>query len=349
MSVYTIRQSRVIALCLIFLLGIFLVYSLFPLFTSILGAVVLYVLFKTLYIYLAEKKKIRPAISATLIILLSFIIIIIPFVGLAVLLTNKILYFNEHPETINKIISSAEKFIGKNFDPDLVKNSIEKASGWAVGLLSSFVDATLTTFLTIAMMYFFFYFMLTKYQTFEGTLIKYLPFREKNAAHFAEELKNMTFANIVGQGIIALAQGVSMYIGFLIFGISDAFFWGVICFFLSFLPVIGSAGVFLPVGLVEIASGDSFSGFGIIIFGLVAVSNIDNLLRLWLNKWLGDIHPIITITGIVIGIPVFGILGLVFGPLLISTFILLIRLYEAALADKSSEKERVVSKSEIGN
>jgi predicted PurR-regulated permease PerM len=85
----------------------------------------------------------------------------------------------------------------------------------------------------------------------------------------------------------------------------------------------------------------------VIIFGFVAVSNIDNLLRLWINKWLGNIHPLISITGIVIGIPIFGILGIVFGPLLISIFVLLIKLYEAAFADQTNEKERIVKEDEI--
>jgi predicted PurR-regulated permease PerM len=99
--------------------------------------------------------------------------------------------------------------------------------------------------------------------------------------------------------------------------------------------------------LIEIASGNTFNGIGIIIFGFVAVTNIDNLLRLWINKWIGNIHPLISITGIVIGIPIFGILGIVFGPLLISTFVLLVKLYETAYAEKSNEKERVVREEEI--
>ena len=349
MSVYTIKQSRIIALVLIFLLGIFLLYSLHPLFTALLGAVVLYVLFKPMFTYLAEKRKWNKALASTAVILITIIIIIIPFTGLVWMMTDKILYFNDHPETLNKIITAIEKFIGETFDQNLVKDTLNKASGWAIGVFSAFLDTTLSTLLTISMMYFFLYFMFTKNEVFESTLIKYMPFREKNSEHFAKELKNMTFANTIGQGIIAFAQAALMYVGFLIFNISDPLFWSVICFFVSFLPVIGSAAVFVPAGLFEIASGNNFNGFGIIIFGFVAVANIDNVLRLWINKWLGNIHPIITITGIVIGIPIFGILGLVFGPLLISTFILLIRLYEAAYADKTSEKERVVKESEIEN
>jgi predicted PurR-regulated permease PerM len=174
-----------------------------------------------------------------------------------------------------------------------------------------------------------------------------MPFRGRNSVHFVQEFKNITYSNVIGQGIVALAQGIFLSIGFIIFKIPDPVFWGMICFFVSFLPIIGSAAVFIPAGLIEIASGDNFSGFGILIYGFIAVANIDNLLRIWVNSWIGNIHPLITITGIVIGIPLFGILGLVFGPLLISFFLLLIRMYEAVYSDNNVEKERVVRKSEL--
>jgi predicted PurR-regulated permease PerM len=347
MPLYSVNQSRIIALCLIILLGIFLIYSLSNLLTAILAAVILYVLFKPMFIYFSEKLKIKRAFSAAIVIVVSFIIIIMPFTGLVWMMTEKILYYKNHPETINQLIATLETFIGDTFDAETVNDVLNQASTWVLGLFSSFIDATLAIMLTVAMMYFFIYFMFTKHEVFEGTLIKYMPYREKNSVHFAKELKNMTFANVVGQGIISFAQALVLAIGFVIFGIPDPFFWGVICFFLSFLPVIGSAGVFVPAGLFELAAGDSFAGFGILIYGFVVVSNIDNLLRLWINKWIGDIHPLITITGIIIGLPIFGILGLVFGPLLISMFILLVRLYEEAFANEHKQKERVVDPEEL--
>lgn len=348
MSIYSIKQSKIIAIILILIIGLFLFYSLHELYTAILASVVLYVLFKPMYIYFLEK-KIPKGISVTIVIIISFLIIILPFITFVGMIVDKIIYFKENPEPINKFTSTIEEFAGKNFDPSTVKDMINKAGAWVVSLFPSFLSEAAALLLTISMMYFFLYFMLTKYKIFESTLIKYMPFREKNTGYFAKELQNMTFSNTVGQGIISLAQSIFLGIGFLIFGIPDPVFWGLVCFFLSFVPVIGSAGVFVPAGIFEIASGDNFSGFGIMIFGFIVVANVDNLLRLWINKWIGDIHPLITITGIVIGLPLFGILGLVFGPLLISLFILLIKLYEAAYtnANGTIQKERVVNEDEI--
>jgi predicted PurR-regulated permease PerM len=351
MSVYTINQSRIISIVLILLMGLFIVYALSNLVAAILGAVVLYVLFRPFFIWLTTEKKINRPLSVTFIILISFTIIIIPFLALSILLVNKILYYMENPEIITQIISKIETFVGQNLkQKGMVENYVERAGEYVVSMFPIVMDTALAILLTIAMMYLFLYFMYTKYEAFEGTLIKYLPFREKNSRHFALELKNVTYANIVGQGMIAFVQGLLLAIGFIIFSIPDPLFWGLVTFFLSFLPVIGSPLVFVPAGIIEIASGNTFGGVGILVYGVVLITNIDNLMRLWINKKMGNIHPVITITGVVIGIPLFGILGIVYGPLLLSIFILLIKLYEAAYAANSRpEKERVVSPDKLSH
>jgi predicted PurR-regulated permease PerM len=349
MSIYTIKQSRVIALVMILLLGLFLIFSLKNLVAAILGAAVIYVLFKPLFLFLVERKKLNRVLSIIIIILISFIIIVIPFVALSLMMVNKILYYIQNPEIINNLVKAIENFAGQTLNqPGMLEDALKSAGNWAVGIFPAFMDTAFALFLTIAMMYFFIYYMLKKYEVFESTLVKYLPFRAKNAEHFGSEFKNVTFSNIVGQGIIAFAQGGLLAVGFWIFSIPDPIFWGLIAFFLSFIPVIGSPFVFVPAAIIEISTGNNFNGIGILIWGFLLVINIDNLLRLWINKKMGNIHPLITITGVVIGIPVFGILGIVFGPLLISTFILLVRLYEAAFADLGqTEKEKIISKDEL--
>jgi predicted PurR-regulated permease PerM len=349
MSIYTIKQSKTIALILILVLGLFIIFTLKSLVSAILGAVVIHVLFRPLFIYFSERLKFNRALSAALIIIISFIIIVIPFVSLSLMMVNKVIYYLENPEVITNLIKAIETFAGQKLNqPDFIEDAYARAGNWIISIFPSFFDTALSTLLTISMMYFFLYFMLTKHEVFEDTLIKYLPFREKNAEHFASELKNTTFSNIIGQGIIAFIQGGLLAVGFLIFSIPDPVFWGLIAFFLSFLPVIGTPIVFVPAAIIELSTGDTFSGVGILIWGFVLLINIDNIIRLWINKRMGNIHPVITITGVVIGIPIFGILGIVFGPLLISTFILLVRLYEAAYSDHLERKEeKVISKQEL--
>lgn len=120
-----------------------------------------------------------------------------------------------------------------------------------------------------------------------------------------------------------------MSIGFWIFGANDPLFWGVICAILSFIPLLGPPLVFVPAALILLSQGDTWQGVGLLIWGFGLVINIDNVLRLIIAKKVGDIHPVITVVGVIIGIPLFGIMGLVYGPLLLTYFLIAVRIYKA--------------------
>jgi predicted PurR-regulated permease PerM len=90
---------------------------------------------------------------------------------------------------------------------------------------------------------------------------------------------------------------------------------------------VGSALVFVPGSIYAFATGSTFNGVALLIWGFGLVANIDNVLRIVINKSLGDTHPLITFLGIVVGLPLFGLTGLVIGPLMISFFVLLVKIY----------------------
>jgi len=197
-----------------------------------------------------------------------------------------------------------------------------------LGYLSDLVSVTFNFFLHVVIMYFLLFFMFSDHKSFEAAVYKYSPFWGEHTRRFANELKISTYSNILGQGFIALVQGSLLWIGFWIFGFPNAFFWGVITMGLSMLPVVGAPIVFVPAGLYALAYGNNLGGIGILIYGFVLIINIDNVIRFAINKKMADIHPIVTVLGVIVGIPLFGMLGIVFGPLLFSFFLLLIKIYQ---------------------
>lgn len=350
MSIYNIKQQRRIVLLFIFGLGVFLAYSLKDIFTAFLGAITLYTLFKPFYLSLAEEKRWDHSLSAVIIMLISFLLIIIPFLSLSWIIMDKIIYYRSNPEPIAEIINRIDGFLGSELNrPRLVERLLKNMETWALGSFTSLLNALFNVFLIITLMYFILYFMLKNHFEFENAILKYLPFNESSSMLFAEEMKNITYANVLGQGLIALIQGILLSVGFVIFGLKDPVFWGVVCVLLSFLPVIGSPMVFVPAGLISISFGDTFGGVGIMLWGFILVMNIDNVLRMLIAKKIGDTHPLITIIGVVVGIPIFGILGLVFGPLLLSYFILLITLYEQKFVSKAKKRVEIAKKEKPDN
>ncbi|MBA3647120.1 MAG: AI-2E family transporter [Chitinophagales bacterium] len=225
--------------------------------------------------------------------------------------------------------------MGSHFNqPDLVPNTLDKLQDWLVGAFPIAIIRLIGIFLRVLVMYFVLFFLFIHHENFEETLLKYVPFPEKNAVLLSDELKNITFASVVGHGMIACTQGLLLGIGFLIFGISNPLFWGVIAMLLAFIPLVGPPAIFIPAGLVIISLGNVFSGIGIIIYGLIVVGVIEYFIRFFISQKLGKIHPLITVAGLIIGLPLFGIIGLVIGPLLVSYFFLFITLYESDYVKK---------------
>jgi predicted PurR-regulated permease PerM len=330
MSFYTLKQKKNLVLGVTVVLGLFIIIALKDVFTAFLGAIIFYVLFRPFYIYLSEKKKLYRGFSAILVILISFIIIILPLTILSLMIVGKVIAFRADPTDLEHIVEKINLLSSKYLnDPNLFRNYMRNLQSLAIGSVSSIFNTALNITVEITLMYFTLYFMLVKHNNFEATLIKYMPFRERNSRIFAEELKNITYSNVLGQGLISVVQGCLVGAGFVIFGIPDAFFWAVISTFLSFLPIVGAPLVFVPAGIIALSNGDNFAGIGIIVWGFLLVTNIDNFMRLIIARMVANIHPLITIIGVVIGIPYFGILGLVFGPLLLSYFMLLVSIYES--------------------
>jgi len=329
MSIFNYKQRNNIILTAIVVLGCFLVYALSGLFSSILGSIVLFTIFRPVYLHFVENKGWNKTLVAVMIILTSLIVIIIPLMALSIMVVGKIGSINKNSFNLQEWVTKIDDYAGYNFNqPHIAENTLQKLGAYATELFPSILGSAAQIIITLLVMYFLLYFMFTQMREFETGLLKYAPFREQHAIKFAVALRNSTYSNVLGQGIIALTQGTLLANGFWIFGIPDPIFWGVIGTFISFLPVVGAPTLTIPAGIILIAGGHSLKGILLMAYGLLFIGNIDNVLRMIINKRVGNTHPIISIIGVFIGIPLFGILGLVFGPLLLSYFLLLLEIYE---------------------
>ncbi len=336
------NNRRKIILALTIISGVVLLYTLRDLFPAFLGAVVLYVLFRPFYSNLRHAQKWPNWLATWTIMLSTFLLLVLPMITVIMMIGNKLSNLLINTDQITAMIDQVQLFFGININDDIaIEQVISFIQNNLFGGVSTLLNGVLGAFFTLAMMYFMLYFMLINHHAFEKTILKYMPFQPKNSLRFGSELRSSTYSNVLGQGFIAFVQGSLVSLGFVIFNLSDPLFWGVICFFLSFLPIIGAPIVFVPAGLIAIASGHASDGYGILLWGFLLVTNIDNVIRYFISKYMANTHPLITIIGVIIGIPVFGILGLVFGPLLISWFFLLLKIYEEG-ADTGEEEEEVL-------
>jgi predicted PurR-regulated permease PerM len=220
-------------------------------------------------------------------------------------------------------------------------NAINQLGPFLAQLLPKVLGVTLNTITLIATMYFMLYFMLVNGRFMEDSLYEYIPLKDGNVELIGQEVKIMVISNTIGIPLIAFIQGVVGLIGYLLIGIDEPFLWFAATCITAMLPVVGAAVVYVPLTIMLFAKGDTGRGIAMAIWGFGLIGLVDNLFRFMINKKIGDIHPLITIFGVIVGLQLFGFIGLVFGPLLISMLILLLRIYSNEFLTKRRQTHRV--------
>jgi predicted PurR-regulated permease PerM len=323
------KHRQYIVLSLLIGLGLLLFFSLKGFINAFLGAVLFYVLLKNWMTYLVYKRKWSINISATILMLLSFFIILLPIGLTSLLMYSKvkelIVHSDELTATFLQVTHRAEDYIGmKLLTPELLKKSSGYIQNFAAGLLNE----SATAMGTLGMMYFFLYFLLTNVRKLEKQILTIMPFSRKTSIEFGSELVSMTYSSAVGIPVIAIVQGLFAYVAYLIAGLPEPLFWASITALVSVVPVVGTAMIWVPAGIYMLAIGHSWQGVFLFVFGGVILSNVDNVVRFFIQKKFSDVHPVVTLLGVIVGLHYFGLPGILFGPLMISWFILLAKKYQ---------------------
>src|SRR6266571_58650 len=142
-----------------------------------------------------------------------------------------------------------------------------------------------------------------------------------------QRFRDVTTSTIIGTGVTAAIQGTLVGLGFWLTGLPNAVFWGVVTMVFAILPVVGSALVWGPGALALILGHHALSGVLLALGGAVVVGNVDYVIRPMVFRRWANIHPLVTLVGALAGVPYFGILGLLIGPLALSYFFELIKMY----------------------
>ncbi len=330
-----IRQLFV--LLLIVLIGGLIFKEMAPYFSGVLGAITLYVLLKKPMAKLVNKGW-KPDLAAGLLMFASVIIILIPVSGAVLMLGNKVSQAVNNSEKVTKAVKeqlqNVEQYVGYDLSSEI---DVSAVSGWLSDSLQGFAGSTFTSVIAIGIMYFFLYFMLTNRKELRESLYEYIPISTNNLETIGSKIRRMVRANALGIPLVAIAQGVVALIGFLIFGIQNPFFWAVIVAIGSMIPFVGNMLGTLPVFILTLSTGDTFQAWGILIYGIVIVGSTDNIIRLYILRKLDDVHPLITLVGVLIGIPLFGFIGLIFGPLFVSLFLIIVQIYKQEYGKQDGE------------
>lgn len=338
------QQYKYILIALLVIFGLIFFKQGRPFLSGLFGASTLFVLMRNQMAYLTEKKKWNRHLSASLLLVESLMVFLIPLTAFALLVVDTLsgIEFD-----IQSILSQVESFIDMvedrvGYNIITLENLafIPKIGGSTLQFLAA---STYSLILNSIVVLFILYYMLYNYKGFERGFKEMLPFREENKQILADETKEIIRANAIGIPLLGIIQGVFALIGYLIFGIDRAVLFAILTAFSTILPVVGTMVVWIPLGIGIIASGELLTGIIFLLYGTIVIGGVDNLARFMLQKQLADIHPLITIFGVILGLQMFGFWGVIFGPLLLSYLVLFFNMYRHDYIPGSKAEPRVTT------
>jgi len=317
------RQGR--AAVLILLLGLMLLLALAPFTSGLLAAPVFYVMFQPLHQRFA--KRLSSALAAGLTVVVAVLLILVPGSWLLTLIVGQaqdvVGNLVQHP-LLTRL--QGLTIAGYAVGPELVKMGQTVIGGIGRGAFAAVGTVTLMAF-NLAIAFFVLYFMLVTEGRAWLAIRPYIPFSAANAELLRERFRAVTISTVVGTGLTAAIQGILVGVAFALTGLPNAAFWGVVTVVFSILPVVGSGLIWIPAAIVLYLGGSQAAAIGMAAFGVIVVGNIDNVIRPIVFRRWAQIHPLITVLGAFAGVRYLGLLGLLIGPLALSYFFELVRMY----------------------
>jgi predicted PurR-regulated permease PerM len=322
------RLKQYILLLLLAVLVFFVFKSLRLFIPGILGAVTLYILSRENYFQMLYVRKWKPKTAALIYVLYFLLLLGVPFFFAYSIISPKIDLLMANPqatvEQIKKVVTSVEGKIGWKI---MTQSKLEGQLTSLVGKIPGLLNETANVVTNLAIMLFLLYHMLTNAKALEKKLFKLIPLRPDNINLLAREGKTIIKANAIGIPLISLIQGITAAIGYAIFQVPEWYIWGFLTAIFAFMPIVGTMLVWVPLVIYMYTIGSTVSATSLLLYSLIVTGNVDYLARLTIMKKLGDVHPVLTVLGIIVGFELFGFIGLIFGPVLLNYMIVLYRIY----------------------
>jgi predicted PurR-regulated permease PerM len=336
-----------------FFLALFLIsclllgWLLWPFFSVMVLAIVITGVFNPVYRMLNQ--KLNPTLSSLITCVIIFFVLFIPvsvFVGIlaneaydlyltakGAVLSNPIKELLENSKIVDKINNILMNF-GVNITGDELNKGVAEF-GRAVGLFLYQQATSMTANIVNFVANFFFmllivFYLLIDNQRLVSFIVGLSPLPDDQDAKLIQKFKDMGGAILIGNGLGGLIQGTLGGIVFASFGFRSPFLWGVIMAVLAFLPIVGVGAVFLPAALYLILQGRLAAGIFFVVFYVLLSGGIEYLFKPKLVGKRVQMHTLLVFLSIIGGLKLFGILGIIYGPLVVTAFLTLTDIYESS-------------------
>jgi predicted PurR-regulated permease PerM len=334
--------NKLIIIALGLILAVLAFILIRPVLLSIIGGLLLAYFFLPVYKRVLRLVK-RKNLASGIVTLLAIIIILVPlWFLLPIVLEQSFQVFTSFQNAdIASLIKNVLPGASDQFLAQLTVTFNNFAGKVASGLLNTLVNFFLD--LPILLLHafligFVFYFALRDGEKLKEFILELSPLNKDHEKILITKFKNITDAILYGQVVIGIVQGITAGIGFLIFGIPNAIILTVLAVILSIIPVIGPGLIWIPIAVYLIVKGQTIAAILFLAYNIIIVSSIDNILRTYIISKRSEIPAIIIFVGMIAGLFIFGILGLILGPLILTYFLIFLKAYKDNTLDSLFKK-----------
>jgi len=234
------------------------------------------------------------------------------------------------------LFQSIWEVLDRNFDMSqvnlktLLLDNLRRLSVYIAGQGSKFIKGLSTGLFKFFLMTVALFFLFRDGERFMEKIKDLIPFSAKEREKILQRMVDMIHATIYGGIVVALVQGGLGGVGFWIVGLPAPLFWGAVMAFLSFIPIVGAFLVWVPAAIILFIQGSYLKAVILFIWGAVVISLSDNFIRPILISGRTQVHTLLLFFGILGGLKVFGFLGVIAGPLVITICLAIIDIYTTA-------------------
>jgi len=345
------KANKIVFLLLFFLILALTFLVLKPFLTTILASVVLAFVLRPVYKQIASRIKYKH-IAAAITIFIFIVVVALPLIYMAGQLTKEsYTVFLRARQTFNQFtpqdctnltgvyctVQSLFGGIGLNsIDPaKLIEESFALITTTVLQFTSNIVVSLPSIGFHLFILIFVLYFALIDAEKARDGLLIHLPISKQNFSTIEKKMSDLIYATIYGTVFVGIIQGLLAVIGFFLFGVTAPLFWGLMTLLASFIPFVGSALIWIPVWLstvaIALSSGNQMlllKSIGLLIWCVVLVSSIDNVLKPKIIGTRANLHPVFVLLGVFGGLQLFGAVGIIVGPLVLSLFIVALEIWD---------------------
>jgi predicted PurR-regulated permease PerM len=336
--------KEVSAIGVILLFGILVFFAIQPLLFAVIWGLILGYVFMPIYNWLLKYVK-NGYVAAVLTLLLAILLILIPLWFIIPLMVQQIfgVYSSLQALNLGAFISSIFPSASAQFVVQATATLNVVISKLTSSMMTSLIDISLNLpllFVDIVIVAFVFFFTLKDGDKLKEFVKSISPLSKTKEKMVIKQFKDITYSTIFGRFVVGIVQGLLSGLGFLMFGVDNALLFTMLAVFMAVLPSLGVYLIWIPIAIYMFATGSVALAIAFVLYNLVLVSNIDNFLLAYIISKRTTLSPVIALVSSIGGLFLFGLIGIILGPLIFAYFIILLDLYRNKnLLDLFSKEE----------